>query len=105
MEYIQKDLNNCLFSSLDYALFVSGEIIAVENISRCIKESLVCQHNGYYYRVIFSNLIMLDQAQNKGYNCLHYKIKQWKIKGDFEILNNISENVTLVQLIDTVGNV
>ena len=66
LEYIQKDLNNCLFSSLDYALFVSGEIIAVENISRCIKESLVCQPNGYYDRFKFVNTIILDKEHNRG---------------------------------------
>ena len=31
-------------------------------------------------------------------------INKWKVKGSFDILNDISENFTLVKLIDTVGN-
>ena len=31
-------------------------------------------------------------------------INKWKVKGGFDILNDISEQFTLVKLIDTVGN-
>ena len=47
----------------------------------------------------------MEQAQKKGDHCIHYKIKKWKIEDNFEILNNISEYVTLVQFMDTVGKV
>ena len=36
---------------------------------------------------------------------LIYKLKKWKNKGAFDILNEISENVTLVHLMNTLGNV
>ena len=32
-------------------------------------------------------------------------MKECKMKGNFDILNEISENVTLVKLMDTPGNV
>ena len=31
-------------------------------------------------------------------------INKWKIKGGFDILNDISERFTLVKFMDTVGN-
>ena len=34
-----------------------------------------------------------------------YSIKQWEIKGSFDMINNTSEYFTLVQLMDTVGDV
>ena len=36
---------------------------------------------------------------------LRYKLEQWKKTGTFDILKNISEYVTLVQLVDSLGNV
>ena len=36
---------------------------------------------------------------------LRYNLKLWKKNDAFDILNYISENVTLVQLIDSLGNV
>ena len=35
---------------------------------------------------------------------LRYNLNKWKNKGTFDILNDIIENVTLVQLIKTLGN-
>ena len=36
---------------------------------------------------------------------LRYNITAWKGKDDFDIPDEISENVTLVQLMDSLGNV
>ena len=36
---------------------------------------------------------------------LQYNLKTWKKKDAFDILNVISEDVTLVQLMDLLGNV
>ena len=47
---------------------------------------------------------MLDQARNKGDHHLHWNINKCKIKCTFDIINNISEHITLVQLMHTVGN-
>ena len=48
---------------------------------------------------------MKYHAINLGDKRLHYNIKKWKKQGSFEIIRDISENVNLVQLVDTVGNV
>ena len=48
---------------------------------------------------------MLNRKRNKGENRVHYKLMKYKKMGDYEILENISANVTLVQLMDSLGNV
>ena len=48
---------------------------------------------------------MIYQVHNPGEQHLHYNIKKCKKQGSLGIINDISENVTLVQLMDTVGNV
>ena len=65
---------------------------------------MVCQSKGYSDSIKFDNEIILDKEINKGYQSLHYKVKQWKVKGIFDILGDTSKNVTLVKLMDTVGN-
>ena len=47
---------------------------------------------------------MKDKLRHKGEQHLIYNLKKWVKKGTFYILNDISENVTLVQLMDTLGN-
>ena len=47
---------------------------------------------------------MKGKLRHKGQYHLRYKLNKWKNKGTFDILNEISENVTLVQLMVTIGN-
>ena len=46
---------------------------------------------------------MADKARNKGQQCLRYKMEKSKRVGTFDILNNISKHVTLVQLMASLG--
>ena len=48
---------------------------------------------------------MLYQKLKEGDKILCYKINKWKIRVNFDILTDISEHITLVQLMDTVGDV
>ena len=48
---------------------------------------------------------LLQKKQGKIEQNIHYKLGQWRKMGTFDILNNISEYVTLVQLIDSLGNI
>ena len=48
---------------------------------------------------------MKKKLRQKGEQHLIYNTKKWKNKGDFGILNDISENVTLVKLMDKLVNV
>ena len=41
----------------------------------------------------------------KGDQRLCFNINQWGLKVSFDIMNDISENITLVKFMDTVGNV
>ena len=48
---------------------------------------------------------MKYRVRNKVEQHLNYKITPWKKKGSFGIIRDSSQNVTLVHLMDTVGNV
>ena len=56
-------------------------------------------------RIHFATDIMINSKRNKGEARVHYKLIKYKKMGDYEILENISANVTLVELMDSLGNV
>ena len=53
----------------------------------------------------FANDIMLNHKRNKVEARVHYKLIKYKKIGDYKILEDISSNVTLVQLMDSIVNV
>ena len=55
-------------------------------------------------RIDFANDILKNKKRNRGEAKVHYTLIKYK-KGLYKILEDISENVTLVQLIDSLGNV
>ena len=56
-------------------------------------------------RIDFANEIMLNRKRNKGEARVHYKLMKYKEMGEYKILEDISANVTIVQLMDSLGNV
>ena len=48
---------------------------------------------------------MSKRRKIKGEQNLRYNMTIWSKNDDFDILNDISENVTLVQFMDSLGNV
>ena len=48
---------------------------------------------------------MKNENKIKGKLKVHYCLRKYKRKGYYDILTYISENVTLVQLMDSLGNV
>ena len=48
---------------------------------------------------------MLNNKRNKGEARVHYKLMKYKKMGDYKNLEDISANVTLVQLMDSLGSV
>ena len=48
---------------------------------------------------------MLNCKRNKGETRVHYKLMKYKKMGEYKFLEDISANVTLVQLMDSLGNV
>ena len=59
----------------------------------------------YAYWIICSKYIMTDMVRNKGEKSIWYKLEHCKMSGKFETINDISDNVTLFQLIYMIGNV
>ena len=48
---------------------------------------------------------MKNRRKIKGEHNLQYNLTIWKKNDDFDILNDISEDLTLVRLMDSLGNV
>ena len=48
---------------------------------------------------------MLNRKRNKGETRVHYKLMKYKKMSEYKLLEDISANVTLVQLMDLLGNV
>ena len=97
LSYCQKSLNSCCFSSLAPAFASINTFKAADAISIRIKESLKSEVGN---RIDFANEIMLNPKRNKGETRVHYKLMKYKKMGEYEILEDISANVTLVQLMD-----
>ena len=55
-------------------------------------------------RIHFANEIMLNNKRNNGEARVHYQLIKYKKMGDYKILEDISANVTLFQLMDSIGN-
>ena len=56
-------------------------------------------------RIEFANYILKSQKIDIGKQVFYYNLKKYKQKGSFNNVNNISEHVTLVQLMNSLGNV
>ena len=55
--------------------------------------------------IYFSNDILKEKKINRGEAKVHYNLIKYKKKGPYKLLEDISENVTLVHLMDPLGNV
>ena len=56
-------------------------------------------------RIDYENAILKNENKIKGEPKVHYILRKYKKKGSYEIMTDISENVTLVQLMNYLGNV
>ena len=70
-------------------------------ISLRIKESLESEIGT---RIDFANDMLKNRKRNKGETKVHYNLIRYKKKVLYKILEDISEHVTLVQLMDSFGN-
>ena len=95
-------MNNRCFISLASAFAGIKHFKAENAISIRIQESLKSELGN---RIDFANDITLNNKRNKGEARVHYKMIKYKKKGDYKILEYISANVNLVQLMDSLGNV
>ena len=102
LRYCQKSLNSCCFSSLASAFASINHFKAADAISIHIKESLNIEVGNC---IDFAHEIMLNRKINKGKTRMHYKLMKYMKMCEYKILEDISANVTLVQLMDSLGNV
>ena len=96
------DQNSSFFSRLDSSFKYSNELVPANAIATRIYVSLTDEIAAI---IKFANSILSDQAKYFGEQHIRYKIKQLKKTGTFVILNHISDYVTLVKLMDSLGNV
>ena len=55
-------------------------------------------------RIDFANDILKNNKITEGEDRVNYNLIKYKKKGKYTFLENINENVTLVQLMDSLGN-
>ena len=101
-KYCQKSLNSCCFSSLESAFAVINHNKAGNDISLRIEESLESEVDNC---IDFANDIIKNEKIIKGEPRVYYSLSKYKKKGSYDILTDISENFTLVQLMDSLINV
>ena len=101
LKYCQKSFNSCYFSILA-SYFASIEKKADNSKSLSIEETLTIEMG---HRNDFTNAILKNEKKLKGEPRVYYSVKKYKVMGYYDILIDISEYVTLVMLMDPVGNV
>ena len=102
LKYCQKTFNRCCFRCLESAFDSINHNSAANSISMRIEESLKSEVDNC---INFDNDILKNKKINVGEARVNYTLIKYKKMREYKILENISENVTLVQLMDSLGNV
>ena len=105
IKYHQKSSNSCYLSRLGWTFNSIGNNRAAYAAENCTGVSLTLQTNRSRNIIDFNNDITKNKLRHKGEQRLRYNMKIRVEKDAFDIINEIIENVTLVQLLDSIGNV
>ena len=105
IQYHQKSSNCCCVSSLASAFHCIGYTRAVTALVNHIEESLTLQTKEFKSRIHFANYIMKNRIKINVEQNLQYNLTIWNKNYAFDILNDTSEDLTLVQLMDSLVNV
>ena len=65
----------------------------------------MCQSIGYSDEIRFAKNVITYRAKKKVSILFSINLQNWKMSETFDIINDISENVTWVQLMYTIVNV
>ena len=95
-------MNSCCFSSLASAFASINHSAAANAISMRIEESLKSEVGN---RIDFANDILKNKKINKGEPKVHYNLMKYNKMREYKILEDISADFTLVQLMDSLGGV
>ena len=102
LKYCQNALERCCFNSLASDFDSIKQTKSANNISFYIEELL---KNKAGNRIDFVNAILKNQKKLKGEPRVYYSLGRYKRMGSFHILTDITEHLSLVQLMDSSGNV
>ena len=105
IEYHQKSSNSCCLGSLESEFHCIGDNRDITHIVNRIEESLALQTEIFKSIIHFASSIMKNRRKIKGEQNLQYNLTIVKKNNDFDILNEISEDLTLIQLMDSLVNV
>ena len=92
-------------SSLESAFHCINDNSAVPDLVNVVEESLTPETENCKNMTHFTNAIMSSKIKIKGEKNLIYNLTIWRKNYAFGIINGISENVTLVQLMGALVNV
>ena len=104
MNYHQKTSNGCCLNHLESAFHCINDNRAVLVLVNSIEESLTLDKENYKNRIHFANGIMSNRRKTNGEQNLRYNLTIWSENDALNILNEISEIFTLVQLMDSLEN-
>ena len=101
LNYCQKSLNICCFNSLASDFYIIKQTKAYNAISLRIEEYFKSKEGN---RIDFANAILKNEKTIAGKPRVYYIPRKCKKKGSYDILRDMSEIFTLVQLMDSLGN-
>ena len=104
IKYHKKTSNSYCLSNLASAFTCINDNRAVLVLVNSIEESLTLDKENFNDIIHFSNAIMSNRRNIKGEQNLRYNLTIWSENDAFDILNEISEFFTSVQLRDSIGN-
>ena len=96
LKYHQKSSNIYCLSSLESAFHSIFNYRTVTDLKNVVEESLTLQTNIFMNRNNFAHDVMKNKLRHIVKQHLKYNLKKWKKKGDFDILNDISNFFTLM---------
>ena len=99
-KYHQESSTSCCLSILASAFHIIGENKTATDLANCTGESLKLGSNRFRNIIKFLNAIMKGKLRQKCQQHLRYNLKKLFKRGKFDILNDISKDVTLVQLME-----
>ena len=101
LKYRQKSFDRCCLSSLEYSFAGIKQTKADNAVSLRIEKSLKIK---VVNRIDFTNSIFKNEYF-KGEPRVYYSLRKYKKMGYYDILKYRGDNFTLVQLMDSLGNV
>ena len=104
LKYHKKGYNGCFLISLGSAFHSIGDGRDVTSLVNCTEDLLTLNTDKLRNIIHFANAIMTNMMHIKAEQHLKYNMKVWHKNDTFDILKNISEYVTLVQLMNSRGN-